>query len=118
MARRRALRPSCWLGCGATMLARMRWISALAELEAEGAVVVRENFCADPHLAEVDLRVIALIDTAAVMMLMPRRCNKSIWRGTSGWANIWRIIGAASAASAPRVTNVPSSRSFQGGSLR
>ena len=37
--------------------------SALVELEAEGAVAVRENFCADPHLAEVDLRVIALVDT-------------------------------------------------------
>ena len=36
---------------------------ALSELEAEGAVVVRENFCADPHLAEVDLRVIGLVDT-------------------------------------------------------
>jgi len=36
---------------------------ALAELEAEVAVVVRDHFCADPHLAEVDLRVIALIDS-------------------------------------------------------
>ena len=27
---------------------------ALAEMEAEGTLVVRENFCADPHLAEVD----------------------------------------------------------------
>lgn len=36
---------------------------ALAELQAEGLVIVRDNFCADPHLAEVDLRVIALIET-------------------------------------------------------
>jgi len=36
---------------------------ALVELESEGTVVVRENFCADPHLAEVDLRVIGLVDT-------------------------------------------------------
>ena len=36
---------------------------ALVELEAEGTVVVRVNFCADPHLAEVDLRVIGLVDT-------------------------------------------------------
>lgn len=35
----------------------------LAELEAEGTVVVRENFCADPHLLDVDLRVIALVET-------------------------------------------------------
>jgi hypothetical protein len=35
---------------------------ALGELEAEDAVVLRDHFCADPHLAEVDLRVIALIE--------------------------------------------------------
>ncbi len=35
---------------------------ALAELEAEGSLIIRNNFCADPHLAEVDLRVIALVD--------------------------------------------------------
>jgi hypothetical protein len=37
----------------------------LAELQAEGALVLRDNFCADPHLAEVDLRVIALLDAGA-----------------------------------------------------
>lgn len=37
---------------------------ALAELEAAGALVVRDHFCADPHLAEVDLRVIAILDGA------------------------------------------------------
>lgn len=37
---------------------------ALAELEAEGVVVRRDNFCADPHLADVDLRVIALLEPA------------------------------------------------------
>ena len=36
---------------------------ALSELQTEGVVIVRDNFCADPHLAEVDLRVIAVIDT-------------------------------------------------------
>jgi hypothetical protein len=35
---------------------------ALAKLEAEGTVVVRDHFCADPHLAEVDLRVISLVE--------------------------------------------------------
>ena len=35
---------------------------ALSELQAEGVVIVRDNFCADPHLAEVDLRVAALVD--------------------------------------------------------
>src|SRR5512143_1118170 len=37
---------------------------ALGELEAEGVVVLRDHFCADPHLAEVDLRVVALIAPA------------------------------------------------------
>lgn len=35
---------------------------ALVELETDGVVVLRDNFCADPHLAEVDLRVVALLD--------------------------------------------------------
>jgi hypothetical protein len=38
---------------------------ALSELQAEGVVIVRDNFCADPHLADVDLRVAALVDGAA-----------------------------------------------------
>lgn len=38
---------------------------ALADLEAEGAVMVREHFCADPHLAGVDLRVVALVEGPA-----------------------------------------------------
>jgi hypothetical protein len=36
---------------------------ALAELQAEGMVMIRDNFCADPHLAGVDLRVAALIES-------------------------------------------------------
>ena len=35
---------------------------ALSALQAEGVVIVRDNFCADPHLANVDLRVAALVD--------------------------------------------------------
>ena len=35
---------------------------ALRQLEAEGAVMVRDHFCGDPHLAGVDLRVAALVD--------------------------------------------------------
>ena len=38
---------------------------ALSELQDEGAVIVRDNFCADPHLANIDLRVAALVDEAA-----------------------------------------------------
>ena len=37
---------------------------ALAEMEAEGVIMVRENFCADPHLAGVNLRIAAIVDSA------------------------------------------------------
>ena len=36
---------------------------ALADLEAEGGVMIRDQFCADPHLTGVDLRVIALVES-------------------------------------------------------
>jgi hypothetical protein len=36
---------------------------ALAELQAEGVVMIRDHFCADPHLAGVDLRVVALVES-------------------------------------------------------
>ena len=35
---------------------------ALAGLEADGAVVVRDHACADPHLAGTDLRIVALVE--------------------------------------------------------
>lgn len=38
---------------------------ALAKLESAGVVMVREHFCADPHLAGVDLRVAALVESQA-----------------------------------------------------
>src|SRR5262249_17323043 len=34
---------------------------ALADLETERAVMIRDHFCADPHLERVDLRIVALI---------------------------------------------------------
>lgn len=34
----------------------------LVELESAGAVMVRDHFCADPHLAGVDLRVVTLVE--------------------------------------------------------
>ena len=34
----------------------------LAQLEAEGKVMIRDNYCADPHLAGVDLRIVARVD--------------------------------------------------------
>jgi len=37
---------------------------ALAKLEREGAVMLRDHFCADPHLAGVDLRVATLVEAA------------------------------------------------------
>ena len=36
---------------------------ALTDLQAEGVVMIRDNFCADPHLAGVDLRVVALVES-------------------------------------------------------
>ena len=38
---------------------------ALAELESEGTVMMRNHFCADPHLAGVDLRIVAIVDGSA-----------------------------------------------------
>jgi len=38
---------------------------ALSQLQAEGVVIVRDNFCADPHLTNVDLRIAVLVDEAA-----------------------------------------------------
>ena len=36
---------------------------ALTVLEREGVVMIRDHFCADPHLAGVDLRVVALVES-------------------------------------------------------
>lgn len=38
---------------------------AISELESEGVVMIRDHFCADPHLAGVDLRVVALVESTA-----------------------------------------------------
>jgi hypothetical protein len=37
----------------------------IAELESEGLVMIRDHFCADPHLAGVDLRIVALVESIA-----------------------------------------------------
>ena len=37
----------------------------LAALATEGIIMVRDHFCADPHLAGVDLRVAALVQSDA-----------------------------------------------------
>jgi hypothetical protein len=37
----------------------------LADLAAAGVIMVRDHFCADPHLAGVDLRVAALVHCEA-----------------------------------------------------
>ena len=36
---------------------------ALTELETAGVLMIRDHFCADPHLAGVDLRVVALVES-------------------------------------------------------
>src|SRR5438128_9772031 len=35
----------------------------LTELEASGIVMIRDHFCADPHLEGVDLRIVALVES-------------------------------------------------------
>jgi hypothetical protein len=37
---------------------------ALTELETAGVLMIRDHFCADPHLVGVDLRVVALVESA------------------------------------------------------
>jgi hypothetical protein len=37
---------------------------ALVQLESDGAVMTRDHFCADPHLAGVDLRLVTIVETA------------------------------------------------------
>jgi len=37
---------------------------ALSELQAEGVVMIRDHFCADPHLEGVDLRIVTLAESA------------------------------------------------------
>jgi hypothetical protein len=37
----------------------------LAELETDGTIMIRDHFCGDPHLAGVDLRVVALVESIA-----------------------------------------------------
>jgi hypothetical protein len=37
---------------------------ALEQLESDGAVMTRDHFCADPHLAGVDLRVATIVEAA------------------------------------------------------
>jgi hypothetical protein len=36
---------------------------ALSQLESESSAMVRDHFCADPHLAGVDLRVATIVET-------------------------------------------------------
>jgi hypothetical protein len=36
---------------------------AIGELESEGIIMIRDHFCADPHLSGVDLRIIALVES-------------------------------------------------------
>ena len=46
---------------GRSNIDKERMEQALFDLQTEGVVMIRDNFCADPHLAGVDLRVVALI---------------------------------------------------------
>ena len=70
--RRRASQPNWQWQCSAqesavalqrAKIGKEEMEQALAELQAEGVVMIRDNFCADPHLAGVDLRVVALVES-------------------------------------------------------
>lgn len=54
---------------------------ALAALEADGAVMVRDHYCADPHLEGVDLRVVALVE--------PGAGEDAQWRSIRAIEDIW-----------------------------
>ena len=53
----------------------------LAELTTEGIIMVRDHFCADPHLAGVDLRVAALVqsDAGADALMSAIRAIDEAW---------------------------------------
>jgi len=38
---------------------------ALAALEADWSVVIRDHYCADPHVVGTDLRIVALVEPGA-----------------------------------------------------
>jgi hypothetical protein len=48
---------------GHSHISKKHMEQALSELQTEGVVMIRDNFCADPHLASVDLRVVALVES-------------------------------------------------------
>jgi len=54
---------------------------AIAGLEADGAVVVRDHYCADPHLEGVDLRVVALVE--------PNTGEDALWRSIRASEDTW-----------------------------
>ncbi len=53
----------------------------LTALESEGLVMIRDHYCADPHLAGVDLRVAALVptDESAGAQLSAIRAINEAW---------------------------------------
>ena len=48
---------------GRAAIGKEQMEQSLSELQTEGVVMIRDNFCADPHLADVDLRVVALVES-------------------------------------------------------
>jgi hypothetical protein len=63
---------------------------SLDALEAEGQVLVRSHFCGDPHMAQVDLRIASLIDSADASGARPDaadrdQINVAVRRDQSLW---------------------------------
>ena len=71
---------------------------ALTELESEGIVMIRDHFCADPHLAGTSIFVSLLLwKTGRERMPTSARSTRSTAPGISGWGNISRTTGALNA---------------------
>jgi hypothetical protein len=56
--------------------------AAMMELEANGSALVREQYCADPHLEGMDLRIVALIE--------PTPDGDAIGAASTSIDNVWQ----------------------------
>jgi hypothetical protein len=55
---------------------------ALTNLDAEGKIIIREGYCADPHLGDMDLRMVGVIGP-------PKDDSDSQARAIAAIDNIW-----------------------------
>jgi hypothetical protein len=55
---------------------------ALTELQSQPAILVREHYCADPHLADADLRVAAIVEAQSPQDAIAEATERieSVWQ--------------------------------------